>query len=30
MIQARWHPEARDYLARKRSKGKTAAEAADA
>ncbi len=27
MVQARWHPEARDYLARKRSEGKTAAEA---
>ena len=27
MVQARWHPEARDYLARKRNEGKTAAEA---
>lgn len=27
MVQARWHPEARTYLARKRSEGKTAAEA---
>ena len=27
MVQARWHPEAREYLARKRSEGKTAAEA---
>ena len=27
MVQARWHPEARDYLARKRSEGKTPAEA---
>ena len=25
--QARWHPPARDYLARKRAEGKTAAEA---
>lgn len=27
MVQARWHPEARDYLARTRSEGKTAADA---
>jgi transposase len=27
MVQARWHPEARTYLARKRNEGKTAAEA---
>lgn len=27
MVQARWHPEARAYLARKRAEGKTAAEA---
>jgi transposase len=27
MVQARWHPEARTYLARKRTEGKTAAEA---
>jgi transposase len=27
MVQARWHPGARDYLARKRAEGKTAAEA---
>jgi transposase len=27
MVQARWHPEARTYLARKRAEGKTAAEA---
>ena len=27
MVQARWHPDARAYLARKRAEGKTAAEA---
>jgi transposase len=27
LVQARWHPDARTYLARKRSEGKTAAEA---
>jgi transposase len=27
MVQARWHPDARTYLARKRAEGKTAAEA---
>jgi len=27
MVQARWHPEARAYLARKRAEGKTGAEA---
>jgi transposase len=27
MVQARWHPDARDYLARKRAEGKTGAEA---
>lgn len=27
MVQARWHPDARVYLARKRGEGKTAAEA---
>jgi transposase len=27
MVQARWHPPAREYLARKRAEGKTAAEA---
>jgi transposase len=27
MVQARWHPEARAYLAKKRGEGKTAAEA---
>jgi transposase len=27
MVQARWHPEARAYLERKRAEGKTAAEA---
>lgn len=27
MVQARWHPDARVYLARKRAEGKTAAEA---
>lgn len=27
MVQARWHPNARDYLARKRAEGKSAAEA---
>jgi hypothetical protein len=27
MVQARWHPDARTYLARKRNEGKTAAEA---
>lgn len=26
MVQARWHPDGRDYLARKRGEGKTAAE----
>lgn len=26
MVQARWHPDARDYLARKRTEGKTGAE----
>lgn len=27
MVQARWQPDARDYLTRKRAKGKTAAGA---
>lgn len=27
MVQARWHPPAKEYLARKRAEGKTAAEA---
>lgn len=27
MVQARWHPDARAYLARKRAEGKTGAEA---
>jgi hypothetical protein len=27
MVQARWHPEARAYLARKRAEGKTGAGA---
>lgn len=27
MVQARWHPPAREYLAKKRAEGKTAAEA---
>jgi transposase len=27
MVQARWHPPAREYLARKRAEGKTSAEA---
>lgn len=27
MVQARWHPPAREYLSRKRAEGKTAAEA---
>ena len=27
MVQARWHPPARHYLARKRAEGKTATEA---
>lgn len=27
MVQARWHPPAREYLVRKRTEGKTAAEA---
>jgi hypothetical protein len=26
MVQARWHPKARAYLARKRAEGKTGAE----
>jgi hypothetical protein len=27
MVHAPWHPDARDYLARKRAEGKTGAEA---
>lgn len=30
MVQARWHPEARAYLAKKRGEGKTAAKPVDA